>query len=108
MARKLKRIVLVSGTFHPLHSKAERAAREVAEELGVDFEVKIEDYTYLAEYGVKDEFGSASIPQVFAEFDDGTVKPVLWEFPLNERLKPDIVKAKEQIKSRIEKAISGG
>jgi len=101
MAKKVKKIILVSGTFHPLHAKAERVAKEVASELGIEFEMKLEDYVYLTEHGVKDELGFASIPQIFIELDDGTVKPVLWEFPLNEKLKPDIAKAKEQILSRI-------
>ena len=105
MAKKLKKIVLVSGTFHPLHAKAERVAKEVASELGVELEIKLEDYVYLSEHGVKDEFGFASVPQIFAEYDDGTIKPVLWEFPLTEKLKPDISKAKEQVISRIKEEL---
>ena len=98
---KVVKIIAVSASHHPLHKIVDRVCKEVAEEHGVEYELKIEDYVFLNEYGVQDEFGFAGVPQIFIQYDDGSIKVVLHEFPLNERLQPDIEKAKEIIKSKM-------
>lgn len=95
------RIILVSGEHHPLHKLLDTLCREVAEEIGLEYELKLEDYVFLSEYGIKDEFGFAGIPQVFAYYDSGEVKPLLNEFPLDENYKVDVEKTKAIIKDKL-------
>lgn len=95
------KIILVSGEHHPLHKLVDNLCRELAEELGLEYELKLEDYVFLNEYGVKDEFGFAGIPQIFASYDNGEVKVLLNEFPLDESYRVDVEKSKEVIKEKL-------
>ena len=95
MTVRPKKLILVSAEYHPLHKMLYRLCEEAAKEAGVEFEYRKEDYVFLSEHGKKDEFGFAGIPQVFVEMSDGGVKLVLWEVPLDERLKPDKEKVKK-------------
>ncbi|RLG84166.1 MAG: hypothetical protein DRO40_02060 [Thermoprotei archaeon] len=104
---KVKKLILVTATHHPLHSLWVKLVDEIANELGIDKEIKYEDYVLLTEYGDTDEFGMAWLPQLLAQLDDGSIKLVLSQMPLNEALQPDYEKAKEQIIAKI-KELEGG
>ncbi len=99
---KPKKIILVSAKYHPVHNKLLKICEKLAEERGLEFEFKDEDYVFLTDHGVKDDFGFAGIPQVFIEYDNGEVKPVLWEIPFDEKLKPDENKMRELIVAGLE------
>ncbi len=104
---RIKKLILVTATHHPLHSLWVKLVDEIASELGIDKEIKYEDYVLLTEYGDTDEFGMAWLPQLLAELDDNSVKLLLSQMPLNEALQPDYEKAKELITTRI-KELEGG
>ncbi len=105
----IKKLILVTAKFHPLHKVFTRITDILAERLNVEKEVKYEDYIFLAKYGEKDEFGMAGTPQLLVEFDDGRILPVLTQgnLPLTAALKPDIDKAIEQVISTINSIIKG-
>ncbi len=79
---KPKKIILVGANWASFHNKLKRICKEIADEKGLDFEEKIEDFVFLTKYGEKDELGGADIPQVFIEYDDGTIKHVLTKVPV--------------------------
>jgi len=99
----VRKVIVVSSKTHPLHRFIEKLCEAVSEELKVPYEIKLEDYVFLTQYGAKDEYGFTFLPQVFVEYEDGKVELVLSEVPLNERLKPDLEKAKEEILAKIKK-----
>jgi len=70
---KVKKVVLDTAEFHPLHRNWVSLAQTIAKELNVDLEVKQEDYVYAISYGDKDDFGMAWLPQLFLEMEDGSV-----------------------------------
>jgi hypothetical protein len=96
----VKKIVLVTAEHHPYHKLWVRMAEKISKELNVPLDVKIEDYVYVNEYGDKDEFGMAWLPQILAELDDGSVRVLLSQLPLNQALQPDEEKALEIMKSK--------
>ena len=100
MAKPVK-IIAVSGKHHPLHKIVDRVCKELAEELRLEYELREDDYVFLNEHGVKDDFGFAGVPQIFVEYEDGKVEVVLHEFPLNERYKADPEKAKDIIREKL-------
>ena len=97
---RIKKLVLVTATHHPYHSLWTKIAEEAARRLGAQVEVKYEDYIYLIEHGDTDEYGMAWVPQLLAEFDDGSIRVLLSQLPLNEALQPDYEKALETIVKR--------
>lgn len=94
---KPKKIVLVTATHVPYHNMWMKLAKEAAEKLGIELEVKYEDYVYLVEYGDTDEYGMAWLPQILIELDNGEVKVLLSRLPLNKAFQPDYEKALETI-----------
>lgn len=98
---KVKKIYLVTATHHPYHELWSKLAREVADKLNVELEIKQEDYLFLIEHGDTDEYGMAWIPQILAEFEDGTITVLLSQLPLNESYKPDPGKAIEIMLNKI-------
>ena len=100
MARARK-LILVSATHHPLHKIWVQVVEKAAEELGLETETRMEDYVLLTEHGATDDLGMTWLPQVLVEMDDGSIKPVLTEMPLNEAYKADPEKAVEEIKKNI-------
>ncbi|MCI4461485.1 MAG: hypothetical protein JHC12_00775 [Thermogladius sp.] len=96
----VKKIVLVTAEHHPYHKLWVKLAERISKELNVPLEVKKEDYVYVNEYGDKDEFGMAWLPQILAELNDGTVRVLLSQLPLNQALQPDEEKALEIMKSK--------
>jgi len=99
----VRKVIAVSSKTHPLHRFIEKLCKALSEELKVPYEIRLEDYVFLTQYGAKDEYGFTFLPQVFVEYEDGKVELVLSEVPLNERLKPDLEKAKEEILAKIKK-----
>lgn len=79
---KPKKIIIVGASWASFHNKLKRICEEIAEEKGLEFEEKVEDFVFLSKYGEKDELGGADIPQVFIEYDDGTIKHVLTKVPV--------------------------
>lgn len=99
---KVRRLVLDTAEFHPLHKDWLRLAERLSEELGVDLEVKKEDYLYAIQYGLTDELGMAALPQLFAELEDGSVKLVLGVYPFDPATtKPDEGMAYEEAKKSL-------
>ncbi len=104
---RVKKIILVTATHHPYHSLWSKLAEDLAKKLGVELEVKYEDYVFLIEHGDTDEYGMAWVPQILAEFDDGSIRVLLSQLPLNEALQPDANKAIEIMIDKIKKYESG-
>lgn len=104
---KAVKLVLVTATHHPYHKLWVKIAEDASRQLGVDLEIKHEDYMYLIEHGDTDEYGMAWVPQILAEFDDGTIRVLLSQLPLNEALQPDKDKAVETIVKKV-KEYEGG
>ena len=100
---KRAKIVLVTAKHHPLHQVWVKVAERVAKELGLDLEVREEDYVYVNEFGDKDEYGMAWLPQLFLEFADGKVILLLSRMPLDPTHKPD---TEEAVRLALEKARS--
>jgi len=98
---KVKKIILVTATHHPYHSLWKKLAEEVANRHGIELEIRYEDYVFLIEHGDTDEYGMAWVPQILAEFDDGSIKVLLSQLPLNEALQPDLGKALEIMEEKI-------
>lgn len=105
---KVKKLILVTATHHPLHKVFNNLLEELAEKLGVEKEVKIEDYVFLIKYGETDEYGMAGTPQLLVELDDGKILPILTQksMPLTDALKPDIEKAREIVLEKIKQLTS--
>lgn len=102
----LKRIILVSAVHHPYHEKWLKLSKDLAQELGVEFELKEEDYVFAIEHGKTDELGMAGLPQLFAELDDGRIVVILWEIPLNEKFDADFDKAKKEVLERLKEILA--
>ncbi len=98
---KIKKIYLVTATHHPYHELWSKLAKEIADKLDTELEVRYEDYLFLIEHGDTDEYGMAWVPQILAEFDDGTITVLLSQLPLNESLQPDPEKAIEIMLNKV-------
>lgn len=103
---KIAKLVLDTAEFHPLHKAWMSLAKKLSEELGVELEVKKEDYMYAIEHGQTDDLGMAALPQLFAELEDGTVKLVLGSYPFDPATtKPDEEQAYKEAKKAIEEIL---
>lgn len=98
---KPKKLILVTATHHPLHELWVKLVEEVAQELGLEKEIRYEDYVLLTEHGDTDDLGMTWLPQLLVELDDGTIKLLLSKMPLNKALQPDYEKAKEEVLEKI-------
>jgi len=98
---KPKKLILVTAEHHPLHKAWTRMVEALSSELGLDFEVKLEDYVFLTKYGETDDLGMTWLPQLLVELEDGSIRPLLSEMPLNDAYKADPEKAKEVVKERL-------
>ncbi len=93
---QVSKLILVTARHMPQHKHFVDIAKELASKLGVDLETKEEDYVFLSEYGEKDEFGMAWLPQLFVVVN-GQVKPILTKLPINEKtLSIDVERAKRK------------
>ncbi len=104
---KIKKLILVTADYHPLHKYFTTLAEKTAKELGVETEVRQEDYIFLIEHGDTDELGMAWIPQLLAELDDGKVVLLLSKAPFDSELKPDLEKGYEEIMAKVRTILSG-
>ena len=106
MARIVK-VILDAANFHPLHRDWTRLAETLARELGVELEVRNEDYLYAIQYGETDELGMAWLPQLFVQLDDGSVKLVLSRYPFDPAtVKPSEEMAFKEARERINAILS--
>jgi len=90
------KLIFVGAAWAPFNDKLKRICEEVATTRKVEFEEKNEDYMFLTKYGEKDELGGADLPQVFVQFDDGTIKHVLTKVPIA-GTSPDFETAKKKL-----------
>ncbi|MEM4519329.1 MAG: hypothetical protein QXD94_02720 [Sulfolobales archaeon] len=104
---RIRKLILVTAEYHPLHKYFTSLAERTAKELGIDTEVRYEDYIFLIEHGDTDELGMAWIPQLLAELDDGRVTLLLSKAPFDPELKPDPEKGYEEIMSKVRTLSSG-
>jgi len=101
MARIVK-LILVTAKHLPQHKYFVKILETLTKELGVDKEIREEDYEFLSKYGEKDEFGMAWAPQLFAVLDDGSVVAILTKLPIDSSsLKVDLNKALEEARKRL-------
>jgi hypothetical protein len=103
----IKKLILVTAEYHPLHKYFMTLTDRVVKELGVEKEIKYEDYVFLIEHGDTDELGMAWLPQLLAELDDGRIVLLLSKAPFDAQLKPDVEKGYEEIMSKIKSLIGG-
>ncbi|MGB9729638.1 MAG: hypothetical protein ACP5GU_01830 [Thermoprotei archaeon] len=98
---RAKKIVIVTADWEISSNYVKEAAKKASEKLNLPIEEKKEDWDYLVAHGSKDEFGGIEIPQLFIEFDDGTVVHVFNRVPLDENGKPDLEKAINMISEAV-------
>ncbi|MEM0340167.1 MAG: hypothetical protein QXN05_01295 [Acidilobaceae archaeon] len=99
---KPSKIILVSAEFHPLHKDWLRLAQRLASSLGIDLEVKLEDYVFVNQYGEKDDFGMAWLPQLFLVLEENNVFLLLSQYPFDKTtLKPDESLAIQEVKKKL-------
>ena len=98
---KPKKLILDTAEHHPHHKQWLKMTQAVAEELGLDFEVKYEDYEFAINHGFTDELGMAGLPQIMLELEDGNIVPLMNEIPLDAKYQPDFDKGKEELIKKI-------
>jgi len=104
---RVVKVILDTADFHPLHNAWVKLAETLAKELGVELEIKNEDYIYAIQYGETDDFGMAWLPQLFVQLDDGSVKLVLSRYPFDPAtLKPSEELALKEARERINAILS--
>uniref|UniRef100_A0A7C2VLX5 Uncharacterized protein n=1 Tax=Ignisphaera aggregans TaxID=334771 RepID=A0A7C2VLX5_9CREN len=97
----IEKLVLVTASHLPQHKHFKKLGEDLSKELGVELEIREEDYEFVSMYGEKDDFGMAWLPQLFAVVN-GNIVPVLTKFPINEKtLDYDYEKAKQEVKARL-------
>ncbi len=101
-----KKVVLDTAEFHPLHRNWVNLAQTIAKELGVELEVKTEDYVYAISYGDKDDLGMAWLPQLFVEMEDGAVKLLMSQYPFDPATtKPSDQMALDEARKKVQEII---
>jgi len=99
---KVKKLILVTAKHMPQHKYFNELAEELRKKLGVELEVREEDYAFLAEHGDTDEFGMPWTPQLLAELDDGRIVVLLSKMPFDEKtLKFDVDRAMQVVLEKI-------
>ena len=73
----IKKLILVTSPNHPLDKHFRKISERTSKELGIELEVRIEDYVFLVNHGDVDEFGMTWLPQLLAEDEDGNIIKVL-------------------------------
>lgn len=77
MVKKVRKLILVTSDGHPQHKYFAGITDELSKKLGVDVEVRKEDYVFLSKYGETDDLGLTWLPQLMAELEGGGVIKVL-------------------------------
>jgi len=99
---KIKKLILVTAKHMPQHKYFSELAEELSKKMGVELEVREEDYAFLAEHGDTDEFGMPWTPQLLAELDDGRIVVLLSKMPFDEKtLKFDVNRALEIVMEKV-------
>ncbi|MEB2793185.1 MAG: hypothetical protein G5Z42_04925 [Caldisphaeraceae archaeon] len=99
----VKKIILDTAEFHPLHKSWLSLAQNLAKELGVEVEVKKEDYLFAISYGDKDDIGMAWLPQLFVQTADDKIVLVMSQYPFDPATtKPSDTMAFEEAKKKID------
>jgi hypothetical protein len=98
-----KKIVLITADWDNVKKYVEPICKAVSSEMGVELEIRNEDYGFLVEHGEKDDFGGVEIPQVFV-VDDQKVTHVFTRIPLTTEGRPDIKSATEMLKKALANA----
>ncbi len=99
---KPRKLILVTAPHHPQHKLWIQLLEEVANEKGLDKEIRIEDYVLLVEHGDTDDLGMAWLPQLLVELDNGEIKLLLSRMPLDENLQPSLELAKKEVLKKLE------
>jgi len=100
----VKRIILALAEGAPLRRQMERMCKKVAEELGISFDVLVDDWDFLYKHAERDELGGIDLPQVFIELETGEIKHVLTRLPLDENGKVDIKTAEKILVNAIKES----
>ncbi|AWR97617.1 hypothetical protein DFR86_08690 [Acidianus sulfidivorans JP7] len=103
---KAKKVILVTSESHPMHKAFSNIADQISKELGVEKEIRNEDYTFLSEYGEKDEFGMSWLPQLFIQLEDNRIYPILTQMPIGPDLKADPEQGKKEALNKIKSLVS--
>ncbi|AEB94483.1 MAG: hypothetical protein QXR57_03330 [Metallosphaera sp.] len=103
---KAKKLILVTSESHPNHKAFLAISQDLAKELNVETEIKIEDYSFLSDYGEKDEFGMSWLPQLLLQLEDGRIYPVLTQMPFGSDLKPSPELGKKEAFNKIKNLVS--
>ncbi|MDT7889871.1 MAG: hypothetical protein RQ885_12980 [Desulfurococcales archaeon] len=99
---RVQRIILDTATYQPQHRFFLDLARWLSTILNVELKIIEEDYVFANQYGDKDEFGFAWLPQLFVELESGNIIPVLTRPPFNpQTLELDQELSKKEIISRL-------
>lgn len=97
----IRKLILVSAEHLPYHTQWLELTKDIAREVGVDYDVRLEDYVFAIEHGKTDEFGMAGLPQLFVETVDNRIYLLLSEIPLGENLELDFKLAKSEALRKI-------
>ncbi|RLE60070.1 MAG: hypothetical protein DRN53_06510, partial [Thermoprotei archaeon] len=71
---KVKKLILVTASYDTLRKRVTRLLEEIAGMRELELDVKEEDWKFLIRYGQEDEMGGYALPQVFVEYEDGSIK----------------------------------
>ncbi len=94
-------IIMVIADWEKASSYVKEVCRKVAEEVGIELEERKEDYDFLCEHGVRNEYGGIDIPQVFIKYDNGEIKYVMSRVPLTSDGKPDLEAAEKMLREAL-------
>lgn len=100
--KRVQRVILDTATYQPQHRFFLEIAKWLSGFLGVELKVIEEDYVFANQYGDKDDFGFAWLPQLFVELEGGSIVPVLTRPPFNpQTLELDQELSKKEIISKL-------
>ena len=95
------KLILVTADHHPQHKLWIQLIEDLSKSVGLEKEIREEDYMLLTEYGDTDDLGMPWLPQLLVQLDDGTIKVLLSRLPLGKDLKPNVEEAKRIVLSRL-------
>ncbi|HWQ17494.1 MAG TPA: hypothetical protein VNL13_06665 [Sulfolobales archaeon] len=80
---RIVRVILDTASYQPQHRFFLDIANWLSKLLNVELKIIEEDYVFANQYGDKDDFGFAWLPQLFVELEGGVILPVLTKPPFN-------------------------
>lgn len=98
-----EKIIFVGASWASFNDKLKKICQEIAQQKGIGFEEREEDYVFLTRYGEKDELGGADIPQVFIAYKDGRIRHILTKVPVA-GTQPDFEAARRKIEEALEQS----